>query len=249
MKEIENNLHTGEVSKEQNLKKNVKNHASGHRQRLKEKLIKHHSDLPDYEILELLLTYAVPRKDTKPLAKELLERFGSIKGCILAKETELESMPNIGQGISSYFLLLREVLTRYAESTIKEKEKLTFRTLEDFINLAHPQLSSLSEEEIWGIFLDTQNRLISFECLCKGGIDQVQIQSRTIIEVALKRKASGLVIAHNHPGGNRIASPKDREFTQRISNTCESMGIRLHEHFIITEKGCTCILAEKFFNV
>ncbi len=234
------------IVKKDEIKENHKNNKIGHRQRLKEKLL-NNTSLPDYEILELLLSYAIPRKDTKDLAKDMLKRFGSIRGCLMAKEGELESVHNAGKGVSTFFLLLREILTRYAEGAIKEKE--TFKTLEDFVRMAYPKLSALSEEEIWIACLDTQNRLITFECLFKGGIDEVFVQCRQIVEHALKRKASSILLCHNHPGGNIQPSQADRELTNNISSVCESLNIRFLEHFIITEKGCTCVLKEKFISV
>ncbi len=231
---------------ERKIKENVKNHRLGHRQRLKEKLL-NNTNLLDYEILELLLAHAIPRKDTKDLAKELLDRFGSIRGCLLAKEGELESVPNVGKGVTTYFLLLRETISRFAQSGIQEKQ--AFTTLEDFLKIAYPRLSSLSEEEVWLACVDTQNRLISFECLSKGGIDEVHVKCRSIVELALKRKASGIMLCHNHPGGLPMPSTIDREFTKAIVELCEGLSIRFLEHFIITEKGSTCVLAEKFIIV
>ncbi len=225
---------------------NKKNHSLGHRQRLKEKLF-NNTNLPDYEILELLLTYAIPRKDTKDLAKELLDRFGSIRGCLLAKEGELESVINVGKGVSLYFTLLRETISRFAIGKINEKP--TFTTLEDFLCIAYPRLASLSEEEVWLACLDSQNRLISFECLFKGGIDEVYVQCRGIVELAIKRKASAIMLCHNHPGGAIEPSAADRELTKSIVNVCEGLDIRFFEHFVITEKGCSCLLAEKFIIV
>ncbi len=232
------------VSSKNNAKKN---HKLGHRQRLKEKLLLNHNTLPDYEILELLLSYAIPRKDTKELAKEMLDRFGGIRGCMMAKNEELETVPGIAGGVSGYFLLLREFYARYMEGSIKEKQ--VFRTIDEFMQLAYLKLSVLSEEEVWLACVNNQNQITSFESLFKGGIDHVALQCRTIIEKAVNRKANGIFLCHNHPSGNEMPSKNDKELTANLSSVCENLGINFYEHFIITEKGCTWILAEKFYNV
>lgn len=227
--------------------KKITHHAHGHRQRLRARLLENPHSLQEYEILELLLTYAIPRKDTKALAKEFLHRFGSFRNCFHAEKAEVEDMPFAGESVYSFTLLLREFLARYMESKVKEKK--TFLSLEDFVELSYVRLASCSDEEVWVALLDSQNRLIRFECIAKGGISYVYLHARTVVEKVIETKASGIFLFHNHPGGNLNPSAEDIEMTRHLAEMIEKLGVRFLEHMIITEKGCLCILAEKFFSV
>ncbi len=224
-----------------------KNHSIGHRQRLKEKLLKDKHAMPDYEKLELLLTYVIPRKDTKPLAKELLHRFGTIRGCFCAKKSELESVPGVGESVITFFTLQHEIISAYLNS--QYQEKMTVRDLKEFATFAYSKLVTSEKEEFWIAYLDSQNRLIQFEALVLGTLTNISIESRDLVELALKKKASGLILCHNHPGGNQNVSKYDLETTHKLKELLEMLGVRLIEHLIITEKGCTLILAQSFINV
>ena len=212
---------------------NMKNqpHYLGHRKRLKEKLRKDPSLLEDYEVLELLLGYAVPRKDTKPLAKELLERFGSFKEILFARASQFEQVPGIGQGISTFWLLWREFWSRLEQSEFKPKTVLDSPT--KVARLARTRLSFLEVEEFWMILVDTKNRLLAFEKICSGTVDQAPVFPREVIARALELKASGLILLHNHPGGDPRPSHQDFQLTRKLQAVARDLGLRVLDHIII----------------
>jgi DNA repair protein RadC len=206
-------------------------HYLGHRKRLKEKLRKDPSLLEDYEVLELLLGYAVPRKDTKPLAKELLERFGSFKELLFARASQFEQVPGIGQGISTFWLLWREFWSRLEQSEFKPKTVLDSPT--KVARLARTRLSFLEVEEFWMILVDTKNRLLAFEKICSGTVDQAPVFPREVIARALELKASGLILLHNHPGGDPRPSHQDFQLTRKLQAVARDLGLRVLDHIII----------------
>ena len=141
-------------------------HYAGHRARLRERLLKDSTALADYEILELLLGYALLRRDTKPLAKELLSRFGSIRGVLDALPAEMQQVGGVGEGVAALRLLLREMMARYAEAPMRERKVLC--TPRDVAQMVIPRLSGSPHEELWTATVDAQNRLLTWERLGRG---------------------------------------------------------------------------------
>ena len=146
-------------------------HYAGHRARLRERLLKDSTALADYEILELLLGYALLRRDTKPLAKELLSRFGSIRGVLDALPAEMQQVGGVGEGVAALRLLLREMMARYAEAPMRERKVLC--TPRDVAQMVIPRLSGSPHEELWTATVDAQNRLLTWERLARGTVGRV----------------------------------------------------------------------------
>ncbi|KAF1075436.1 DNA repair protein RadC [Halodesulfovibrio sp. MK-HDV] len=209
-----------------------KAHYHGHRKRLREKLNKDEQALADYEILELVLGTVILRSDTKPLAKELLNRFGTLRGVLDAQDEDLRQLKGFGDSLVSHWKLLRELFSRYMESGISEKKQLSSPA--EVAEMARIRLGRKEKEEFWAAFLDNQNRLISWERISTGTVNTTMIYPRELMEQALQRKASSLVIVHNHPGGNLTPSSPDIEITRHIVQAGRILGIRLLDHLIIT---------------
>lgn len=207
-------------------------HYYGHRQRLRERFLKNPQGTESYEVLELLLGYVHKRSDTKPLAKNLLKHFGSIWGVLNAHPTELESIEGFGESSKIFFILLREIVARYFIEPIKEKKSVT---LDDIAMLARCVLDGLCHEEIWAALLDNNNRLLSFDKVHTGNMDSAFCSPKMIAELAITKKATALVLIHNHPGGVTKASWADRETTLHIQKVMNLMGIRLLDHLIIAD--------------
>ena len=214
-------------------------HYAGHRARLRQRLLRDASALAEYEILELLLGYVFVRKDTKPLAKELLQRFGSIRGVIDALPAELQAIPGGGEGVAAFQLLLRELLARYAEAPVRERSALCSPAAVRAMVL--PRLAGCPCEELWIATVDAQNRLITWERVAQGTVGTVQCYPRDILLKVLERKASGFFLVHNHPGGTPKASPEDAEMTRNIQRLATGMGLRLLDHLIIGDGVCYSI--------
>lgn len=209
---------------------------AGHRKRLRARLEADPQAVADYEVLELLLGLAITRRDTKILARTLLNHFGSFKGVLDAREDELEQIDGFGPGLVSLWRLIREVMARYALSPLRERDVLA--TPEAVAAVARQRLGNLSHEESWLALVDAQNRLISWERLRKGSVSSISLQPRDVLEIALLRKASGIILVHNHPGGSPRPSSADLELTAEIRSLAPRLDLRLLDHVIVTPGAC-----------
>lgn len=206
-------------------------HHLGHRQRLRERLNASPRSLADYELLELLLTYVLPRRDTKPLAKDILTRFGSLDRALMADPAALRDIPGLGDAVVTFWTALRECLVRKSAAPLARRE--TFSSPEQVRELVRARLGGLTKEEFWVILTDTQNRLLRFEQVFRGTVDQTPAYPREILELALRHHASGVILVHNHPGGNPTPSRQDRELTDTLSRLSSELGLRLLDHLIV----------------
>lgn len=217
-------------------------HAHGHRKRLRNRLETAGHTLADYEVLELLLGNVLLRQDTKPLAKDLLRRFGSLRGVLDARPQELISVPGFGPSLLTYWRLLREVMARYAEAPARWRMELC--SPQAVARMAKYRLAACEHEELWIAYLDTQNRLLSWEMATRGSVHTVPLYPRDVMARALELKASGLILVHNHPGGSPMPSGADRDLTQKVRAAGEPLGIRLTDHVIVTDDACYSIVEE-----
>lgn len=206
-------------------------HHLGHRQRLRERLKASPRSLADYELLELLLTYVLPRRDTKPLAKDILARFGSLDRALMADPAALRDIPGLGDAVVTFWTALRECLVRKSAAPLTRRE--TFSSPEQVRELVRARLGGLTKEEFWVILTDSQNRLLRFERVSRGTVDQTPAYPREILELALRHHASGVILVHNHPGGSPNPSRQDRELTDTLSRLSSELGLRLLDHLIV----------------
>lgn len=211
-----------------------KPHYLGHRQRLKDKLAHDSRSLADYEILELTLALVLPRRDTKPLAKELIERFGSLKDAIMARPEQLDGIKGIAAGVKSQWQLIQELHARIGESTARSGTPLSDPAA--VAQAAMARIGSKGVEEFWAAFLDSKNRLIAWEQVSKGTVNATPVFPREIMATALRMEATSLILAHNHPGGDPHPSSEDILLTARIQETAQALDIRVLDHIIVTDK-------------
>jgi len=211
-------------------------HYIGHRRRLREKfdsvgLAAFH----DYELLEMLLTYAVPRRDVKPIAKNLIGRFGSLAGVFDASKSELEEVDGIGPFSSTLLRLVRELFSAYAEAGAMHRDFLSSpKAVYDF---AKVKLGGLPHENFMVVFLNTRNEVIDHEILDRGTVDRAAVFPRKVIESALARHASALVLVHNHPSGHPEPSAEDRSLTRAVADAGRTMEIRVLDHVVVGRRG------------
>lgn len=208
----------------------------GHRARLKKRLQLETQALADYEILELLLGYVLLRKDTKPLAKELLERFTSLRGVMDARPDELQNVDGFGPGLLAFIGLLREFMARYAEAPVRYRQEIA--SAKAVAHMARMRMAGMDHEECWIALVDRQNRLLSWERLQRGRTSEVSLIPRDVLELAYARKASGIILVHNHPGGGTNPSAPDLLLTSELQRLAPSMGLRFLDHIIVTEADC-----------
>lgn len=219
---------------------------AGHRERLRKKLEADPLALGDQEIMELFLGLSILRRDTKPPAREVLARFGSIRGFLDARPDEVEQVPGFGSGLLSLWRLMREVLARYAAAPLLRREVLA--TPDAVAAVARQRLAGCPHEESWLALVDSQNRLIAWERLRTGDIDSIAIEPADVFQAALVRKASGIILVHNHPGGNPHPSKADLRLTQNLVELAPKLHLRFLDHVIVTEGDCYSISQSKILR-
>ena len=207
----------------------------GHRDRVKKKFLKDGftDGMQKYEILELILFYSVPRVDTKDLAKNLLNKFGSISGVFNAPQHELEEFPGITQNSVVLFKMIMEAARVYnAEQT---ETGAIFGDTDEMGTYLLGRFAGIIDEQVALLSLQSNGKFIGFDVISKGNISTVGVSTRKIIEVVLERQAGMVVLAHNHPGGIALPSKTDLETTKRISEALGHIGVRLFDHIVIAD--------------
>ena len=223
-----------------------KNLLAGHRARLRARLEQEPLSVADYEVLELLLGLAIVRKDTKLLAHALLDRFKTIRGVLDARPDELRQIHGFGPSLMSLWKLIREILARYAAAEVGVRKELS--SPQDVVAMARARLANLPNEESWIALVDAQNRLLFWNRLQKGSISSVSMSTRDVLEVALVNKASGIILIHNHPGGNPKPSGADIDFTKELVKLAPHLNLRLLDHIIVTAGDCYSILDNRIIR-
>ena len=204
----------------------------GHRKRIKEKYEKSGIDgWLDYEVLELVLSYAIPRKDTKPIAKELLSRFKTINGVLDSDRKELQTIREISEHTAFFLKLLKDVAILYMENGIHNRDLLSSpQVVYDYLKAS---LKGAVDEEFKMLFLDSRNQLIAVETFKIGTVNRSVVYPRKVVERALYNHAVGVIIAHNHPAGTLQPSQDDRGVTKAIKEALKTVDITLLDHIII----------------
>ena len=208
----------------------------GHRQRLREKFDACDCDaLPDYELLELVLTYAIPRRDVKPLAKELLARFHSFPGVLDASPEELATIEGLGRNTATLLKLIRVANIRYLARRMESLPLLN--APEHFATYARTRLGDKNYEVTLIFYLNSQHRLLHCESAGAGSTDAVTIFPTEVARKALLCGAASVVVAHNHPGGLCAPSPEDDAITHSLTHALDPIGIKMLDHVIVTRFG------------
>ena len=211
-----------------------KPHYKEHRQRLKKKFIESGTDaFHDYESLELLLSYAIPQKDVKPLSKELLHEFGTLKGVIDAEKNSLEKIKGISTHTAILIKLVKAMGTLYLKEKAREKPQISCTS--ELLNYCKTYMGGLKDEKFCVIYLDAQNKITEIEAIEEGIVNQAVVYPRKVLENALKQKASAIILVHNHPSGHVQPSDADIRLTKTIQETAKVLDILVHDHVIIGE--------------
>lgn len=205
---------------------------SGHRERMKKRFVEHGLDnFDDINVLELLLFFAVPRRDTNELAHRLIERFGSLKAVLEAPVRELMKVNGIGENAATLINLIPEVGRRYMMSF--SQKVTTFNSTKELGKYFVPRFMFMRDEQFHIMCLDDMNRFLGCYRLFSGVPNAAEISIRKIVEVALSCNATKVVAAHNHPDGVALPSQSDRELTRKIESALAPMGIQLIDHIIV----------------
>ncbi|RCK51666.1 DNA repair protein RadC [Thalassospira profundimaris] len=216
--------------------KTSKPHYFGHRQRLRDRFLKGGSAaLAEYEILELLLCMAIPRGDVKPLAKSLIDRFGSLAAVLAASQGDLAACKGVGDAA------IAAIKIAEASAQILSRERAMelpiIASWEQLIDYCRVRLGHRNTEELHLLFLDRKNRLIADECHQRGTVDHTPVYPREVIKRALELHASALILVHNHPSGDATPSRGDIDMTRKIVDAAKAMEINVHDHIIVSRSG------------
>jgi DNA repair protein RadC len=209
---------------------------AGHRQRLKQRFLAGGAAaLPDYELLELVLFGAIQRRDTKPVAKRLLERFGSFAEVINAPAERLKEVKGVGDGAVVQLKLVQAAALRVTRGGIMQRPVLgSWQAVLDHCRAA---MAFEAREQFRILFLDKKNRLIADEVQQQGTVDHTPVYVREVVKRALELSASAIVLVHNHPSGDPTPSRADIDMTRQIVDAARPFGIAIHDHVIVGRQG------------
>ena len=216
---------------------------AGHRERLRQRLLGGGAEaLADYEVLEYLLFAGRPRGDTKPTAKALIARFGSLAGALNADHRALAEVEGMGEVSAAALKAVALAARRMARGEVVQKPVLgSWQALLDYLTI---DMAHLTVERVRVLYLDTRNRLILDYQAQEGTIDEAAIHPREIVKKALEVGASALILVHNHPSGNPEPSRADIQITQRIAEAGRLLGIVVHDHVIVGREGHVSLKAK-----
>ena len=211
-------------------------HYFGHRERLRERFRGAGTDaLSDYELLELLLFRAQPRRDMKPAAKALLEKFGSFAEVISAPAKRLAEVEGIGEASITELKIVQAAAARLLRGQVKKRPALSsWSAVLDYCRTAQ---AFADREQFRVLFLDKRNQLIADEVQQVGTVDHTPVYPREVVKRALELSATGMILVHNHPSGDPTPSHADIQMTQQIVAMAQPFGIAVHDHIIVGKDG------------
>ncbi|WP_448382224.1 RadC family protein [Desulfosoma sp.] len=209
--------------------------AEGHRRRLRERFLAGGLDaFHDHEVLELLLTFAIPRRDVKPAAKALLDHFHSLSAVLDAKPEELKAVPGIGVHAAVLLSLVPRLLERYHKDRWRSVK--TLGSTQEAVRYLMGHFEAERIEVFCLLALNSQNGLIAMERIQEGTVNRTAVFPRLVVEAALRHRATAVILAHNHPSGDPEPSAADRQLTKKLKRLLQDMDIAVHDHIILAGK-------------
>jgi len=220
-------------------------HYLGHRERQRQKLISGGgSAFSDYELLEYLLMTAIPRRDVKPLAKDLIARFSSLAGVFAASPEELMSVKGIKESAASLIVAVREAAVRMGRDDLADEPVLN--NWDAVVRYCKTAFGRNKVELFAVLFLDTKKKLIKAQVLQEGTIDRTSVYPRELVKKCLDSGAASVIMVHNHPTGDLTPSRNDLELTKTIENALNAVDIELIDHLIVSKRGHFSFKAKKY---
>ena len=209
----------------------------GHRERMRERFERDSGmeSFAPHEALELLLTYAIPRKDTNPIAHRLIDHFGSLHAVLEAPADELTAVPEIGQRAAQLIHMLLPLFRLYENDRLRQRQTLdSYRLVRDYCSSLY---RGVTVEKFYLLSLDNRLKLLDARVIAEGTLDEVPVYPREVVATLLRQNAAGAVISHNHPGQTCTPSEADIALTRRLRRVLSEIGITLHDHVIIGTDG------------
>ena len=228
----------------------TKNNAKGHRERVRKKFLENgFNGLEDYEVLELLLFYVIPRKDTKAIAKELIKKFKTLANVLKADTLELKTINGLGDVAITFLKMIGALPARIYKDELKNQklikdDKNKINDKEVLLSFLRNKIGYEDVEKFYVIYLSSSNEVIAFEESSSGTLDRSSIYPREIYKRVIMENAKSIIIAHNHPSGNTCPSKCDIDITNEIAKGLKNFGALLLEHIIITRDSYFSFLEE-----
>ncbi len=211
-------------------------HHYGHRDRLRARFSEVGGDaLPDYELLEIVLFRSIPRRDVKPIAKDLLRRFGSFAEVLAAPPALLSEVDGVGESVVTDLKIVEAAARRFARGAVARRPVLSSWT--SVIDYCRTAMAFSEKEQFRLLFLDRRNALIADEVQQSGTIDHTPVYPREVVKRALELSASAVILVHNHPSGDPTPSSADIKMTREIVDVAKPLGIVVHDHIIVGREG------------
>lgn len=211
-------------------------HFHGHRDRLRTRFREAGADaLADYELLELALFRSIPRRDVKPIAKDLIRRFGSFAEVLAAPETLLQETPGVSAGVVADIKLIEAAAIRMTRGAIARRSVLDSWTA--VLDYCRASMAFAEKEQFRVLFLDKRNQLIADEVQQTGTVDHTPVYPREVVKRALELSASAIILVHNHPSGDPAPSSADIRMTREIVDIATPFSIAVHDHVIVGRNG------------
>jgi len=211
-------------------------HYHGHRERLRARFREAGPDaVADYELLELVLFRAIPQRDVKPLAKALIETFGSFAETISAPETRLKEIKGLGDAAITELKIVQAAASRLARGQVRARKVLA--SWSSMLDYCRTEMAFAEKEQFRILFLDKRNQLIIDEVQQTGTVDHTPVYPREVVKRALELSATAVILVHNHPSGDPTPSRADIQMTQSIQEIARPLGISVHDHIIVGKDG------------
>jgi len=211
-------------------------HYHGHRDRLRARFCEAGGDtLPDYELLELLLFRSIPRRDVKPIAKELIKKFGTFAEVLAAPVARLMEVDGIGESVVTDLKIIEAAARRLAKGAVAKRPVLASWTA--VLDYCRTAMAFMDKEQFRLLFLDKRNALIADEVQQSGTVDHTPVYPREVVKRALELSATAIILVHNHPSGDPTPSAADIRMTREIIEVAKPLGIVIHDHIIVGREG------------
>lgn len=207
---------------------------AGHRARMRGRYLEQGGDgFADHELLEMLLYYAVPRRDTNALAHILIDRFGSLSGVFEASAGDLMQVEGVTENTAALLRLMLDFSRRYYESSVKKRDRTESNVMEEVAERLMARCIGLTQETLFVVCLDNSLRILSVAKVCEGTPDTVSVVCRQVAEQAIRHNAASVILGHNHPRGYALPSRADISTTVQLNQTLAAISIRLLDHIVV----------------
>lgn len=217
-------------------KKPAAQHHDGHRDRLRERFLKSGvTSLQDYELLELVLFSVIPRRDVKPLAKDLINTFGNLSGILNADISDLQKVPGLSENAAVFFKMVQALTQKILRTELEKKPILA--TWQKLIDYCYVSMAHEKREHFRVLFLNRKNQLMADEVQQIGTVDHTPVYPREIVKRALELGATALILVHNHPSDDPNPSDSDIAMTAEVIRAAASLDIAVHDHLIVSKSG------------